>query len=137
MQIQDHDEFPEPDHPVLPRTAGRRVVHCRAAPHRTDVSDARQVGKFQPPDLRKLRPPLTAIALGRRNWTFAGSDAGGERATAIYSLIETAKLHGRDLEAYLRRVIEQIAGHPVNRVHELLPWNLNDLRPRSDQRIAA
>jgi transposase len=82
---------------------------------------------------RAMRP----IARGRRNWTLAGSDVGGERAAAIYSLIETAKLHGRDPEAYLRRVIEQIAGHPVNRVHELLPWNLNDLRPRLDQRIAA
>lgn len=82
---------------------------------------------------RAMRP----IALGRRNWTFAGSDAGGERAAAIYSLIETAKLHGCDPEAYLRRVIEQIADHPVNRVHELLPWNLDDLRPRLDQRIAA
>ena len=82
---------------------------------------------------RAMRP----IALGRRNWTFAGSDAGGERAAAIYSLIETAKLHGGDPEAYLRRVIEQIADHPVNRVHELLPWNLSDLRPRLDQRIAA
>ena len=73
---------------------------------------------------RAMRP----IALGRRNWTFAGSDAGGERAAAIYSLIETAKLHGFDPEAYLPHVIEQIADHPVNRVHELLPWNLTDIR---------
>ena len=80
---------------------------------------------------------MRPIALGRRNWTFAGSDAGGERASAIYSLIETAKLHGCDPEAYLRRVIEQIADHPVNRVHELLPWNLHNLRQRLDQRIAA
>jgi transposase len=82
---------------------------------------------------RAMRP----IALGRRNWTFAGSDAGGERAAAIYSLIETAKLHGLDPEAYLRRVIERIADHPVNRVHELLPWNLANIRPRLDQRLAA
>lgn len=82
---------------------------------------------------RAMRP----IALGRRNWTFAGSDAGGERAAAIYSLIETAKLHGLDPEAYLRAVIERIADHPVNRVAELLPWNLDDIRPRLDQRLAA
>ncbi len=82
---------------------------------------------------RAMRP----IAVGRRNWTFAGSDAGGERAAAIYSLIETAKLHGLDPEAYLRRVIERIADHPVNRVAELLPWNLPDIRPRLDQRRAA
>jgi len=82
---------------------------------------------------RAMRP----IALGRRNWMFAGSDAGGERTAAIYSLIETAKLHGLDPEAYLRAVIERIADHPVNRVAELLPWNLDDIRPRLDQRLAA
>ena len=82
---------------------------------------------------RAMRP----IAVGRRNWTFAGSDAGGERAAAIYSLIETAKLHGFDPEAYLRRVIERIGDHPVNRVAELLPWNLPDIRTRLDQRLAA
>ena len=68
---------------------------------------------------------------------FAGSDAGGERAAAIYSLIETAKLHGFDPEAYLRRVIKRIGDHPVNRVAELLPWNLPDIRTRLDQRLAA
>ena len=82
---------------------------------------------------RAMRP----IAIGRRNWTFAGSDAGGERAAAIYSLIETAKLNGRDPEDYLHRVIERIADHPVNRVAELLPWKLPDIRPRLDQRLAA
>ena len=82
---------------------------------------------------RAMRP----IALGRRNWTFAGSDTGGERAAAIYGLIETAKLHGLDPEAYLRHVLERIAGHPVNRVHELLPWNVTGIRPRLDQRLAA
>ncbi len=82
---------------------------------------------------RTMRP----IAVGRRNWTFAGSDAGGERAAAIYSLIETAKLHALDPEAYLRRVIERVADYPVNRVAEPLPWNLPDIRPGLDQRRAA
>ena len=83
---------------------------------------------------RAIRP----LALGRRNWTFAGSDAGGERAAAIYSLIETAKLNGIDPEAYLRCVIKRIAAHPVNRVSELLPWNVQGLlSPRLDQRLAA
>ena len=80
---------------------------------------------------------MRPIALGRRNRTFAGSDTGGERAAAIYSLIETAKLHGLDPEAYLRHVLERIASHPVNRVHELLPWNAIGIRPRLDQRLAA
>lgn len=82
---------------------------------------------------RAMRP----IAVGRRNWTFAGSDAGGERAAAIYSLIGTAKMLGSDPEAYLRHVIERIADHPVNRVAELLPWNVSGIAMRLDQRKAA
>jgi transposase len=82
---------------------------------------------------RAIRP----ITLGRRNRTFVGSDAGGERAAAIYSLIETAKINGLDPEDYLRRVISTIADHPVNRVAELLPWSLSGTRLRLDQRLAA
>ena len=69
---------------------------------------------------RALRP----VALGRKNYLFAGSDAGGERAAAMYSLIGTAKLNGVDPEAYLRHVLERIADHPINRIAELLPWNV-------------
>ena len=58
-----------------------------------------------------------------KNYLFAGSDAGGERAAAMYSLIETAKLNGIDPEAYLRDVLARIADHPNNRILELLPWN--------------
>ena len=67
---------------------------------------------------------LRAVALGRKNYLFCGSDAGGERAAAIYSLIGTAKLNDIDPEAYLRYVLERIADHPIKRIDELLPWNV-------------
>src|SRR5258706_621865 len=67
---------------------------------------------------------LRAVVLGRKNYLFAGSDAGGERAAAIYGLIGTAKLNGLNPEAYLREGLSRIADHPINRIDELLPWNL-------------
>jgi transposase len=82
---------------------------------------------------RSMRP----MTLGRKNYLFCGSDAGGERAAAIYTLTETAKLNLLDPEDYLRQVLERIADHPVKRVHELLPWNLTSIRTRLDQRDAA
>jgi len=81
---------------------------------------------------------LRACALGRKNYLFAGSDTGGERAAAIYSLIGTAKLNGLNPEAYLGYVLERIADHPINRVAELLPWNVAaQLQQQHEQRLAA
>ena len=78
---------------------------------------------------RALRP----VALGRKNYLFAGSDEGGERAAAIYTLIGTAKLNGLDPQAQLRHVLDRIAEHPVNRIDELLPWNVaGNLVPARD-----
>ena len=69
---------------------------------------------------RAIRP----LALGRKNYLFAGSDSGGDRAAAMYTLIETAKLNGLDPELYLREVLRRIADHPINRIGDLLPWNI-------------
>lgn len=79
---------------------------------------------------------LRVVALGRKNYLFAGSDAGGERAAAIYSLLGTAKLNGLDPEGYLRHVLTHIAEHQINRIEELLPWNLAVQLQRAEQ-IAA
>ena len=75
---------------------------------------------------RAIRP----LALGRKNYLFAGSDAGGRRAAILYTLIQTAILNGFDPEAYLRRVLAQIADHPINRIDDLVPWTwAASLRP--------
>jgi len=66
---------------------------------------------------------LRGIAVGRKNWTFAGSDAGGQRAAAIYTLIETCKMNGVDPRAWLAHVIERLPDHPATRLDELMPWN--------------
>jgi len=77
---------------------------------------------------------LRAVALGRKNFLFVGSDSGGERAAAMYSLLGSAKLNGLDPELYLRTVLAQIADHPVSKIHDLLPWNLaTSLQTRASQ----
>jgi transposase len=72
---------------------------------------------------------LRGIAIGRRNWTFAGSDAGGHRAAAMYTLIETAKLNGIDPRAWLADVLARLPGHPARRIEDLLPWNWHSQTP--------
>jgi transposase len=66
---------------------------------------------------------LRGIALGRKSWLFAGSDRGGMRAAAMYSLIVTAKMNDIDPQAWLADVLARIADHPAHRLDELLPWN--------------
>ena len=66
---------------------------------------------------------LRGVAVGRRNWTFAGSDAGGERAATVYTLIETAKLNNADPRAWLADVLARLPDHPNKQLATLLPWN--------------
>lgn len=67
---------------------------------------------------------LRGICLGRKNWLFAGADCGGERAAAMYSLLETAKLNGINPQAWLANTLDRIGkGHPINQIDELLPWH--------------
>ncbi|RYY14900.1 MAG: transposase, partial [Alphaproteobacteria bacterium] len=73
---------------------------------------------------------IRPIAVGRRNWTFAGSDAGGHRTAALYTLIETAKLNRIDPQAWLADVLARLPDHPARRVDELLPWNWTQPQPR-------
>ena len=66
---------------------------------------------------------LRGITLGRKSWLFCGSDRGGQRAAVMYALIGTAKLNNVDPQAWLADVLARIAGHPVTRLDDLLPWN--------------
>jgi hypothetical protein len=83
---------------------------------------------------RAIKP----LALGRKNWMFAGSDAGGKRAATIYTILQTAALNSLDPEAYLREVLASIADHPINRIEQLLPWNwaANQAASASTQKAA-
>jgi transposase len=77
---------------------------------------------------------LRCVAIGRKNYLFAGSDAGGRRAAALYSLIETAKLNGLNPQQYLADLLARIADHPARQIAELMPWHC---KPAEVQRAAA
>ena len=74
---------------------------------------------------------IRPVSLGRKNWLFAGSDAGGERAAIFYTLIRTAKMNRLEPEAYLRRILARIGEHPINAIDALLPWNFAKPAPLS------
>jgi len=75
---------------------------------------------------------MRIIALGRKNFLFAGSDTGGDRAASIYTIVQTAKLNGVNPEAYLKDTLAKIAhGHPINKLDQLLPWQMRP--PTADQ----
>jgi hypothetical protein len=97
------------------------AVHCTAAEVATQRADANDSGLQL---LARYGQNGWEIVLSRKNFLFAGADSGGERAAAMYTLLETAKLNGLNPEAYLCYVLERIAEQPINRIDELLPWNV-------------
>ena len=88
-----------------------------------------------PAAMRERERALRGVAIGRKAWLFAGSDRGGERAAAIYSLIVTAKLNDVDPRAWLADVLARINDQPVMRLDELLPWNWK--KPAKPEAVAA
>src|SRR5690242_16829571 len=109
-----------------PRAARHIVVELAAHTARASGNGSQLLARYGQNDCR--------IALGRKSWLFAGSDRGGERAAALYSLIVTAKLNEVDPQSWLADVLARIAEHPARDIDELLPWNW---RPRSAPRSQA
>ena len=104
----------------MPRHAGRRWRYIHDG--RLEMSNNAAE--------RAIRP----LALGRKNYLFAGSDEGGRRAAILYTLIETARLNDVDPEAWLADIIGRIADHPITKIDELLPWKWSQA---ASQAIAA
>jgi hypothetical protein len=93
-----------------------------------EIDNSEALSAIGPRTMASAERAIRGLAVGRKNWLFAGSDTGGQRAAAIYSLIETAKLNAIDPEAWLavrriRLTLPRIDDHPNKRLHELLPWN--------------
>ena len=80
---------------------------------------------------------VRGIAVGRRNWTFAGSDEGGRRAAAMYTLIETCKLNDVDPQAWLADVLARLPDHPAKWIDELLPWAWKSARQIRPEAVTA
>jgi transposase len=78
---------------------------------------------------------LRGVAVGRRNWTFAGSDAGGHRAAAVYTLIETCKMNDVDPQAWLADVLARLPDHPASKIADLLPWNWKANQPQNSAAV--
>src|SRR3954453_18015856 len=106
-----------PRHEQLRRRHAARHIVVEPAVH-----TARASGN-KPQPLARYGQNDRAIAIGRKNYLFAGSDAGGRRAAALYSLIESAKLNGLNPQLYIADVLARIGDHPARRIADLLPWN--------------
>ena len=124
-QMGASDAYPSSMIRAKARDVVGQVRYCRSDP----LSRWRVLTRYVDDGLIEIdnssaKRALRAVALGRRNYLFAGADSGGDRAAAIYSLVGSAKLNGIDPELYLRSVLTRIADHPINRIDDLLPWNI-------------
>jgi len=104
---------------VLPTPLSRQPSDTSLSPGFPPGSGA----KDSMPDNNAAERALRGVAIGRKAWLFAGSDRGGERAAAMYSLIVTARLNDVDPRAWLADILRRIGDHPASRQHELLPWH--------------
>ena len=117
-------------HSQLPELSGKTPL---AAAIRYALS---RLGKLRPYldhgfleiDNNTAERSIRGLAIGRKNWLFAGSEGGGKAAAIAYTLIETAKLNGVDPQAWLSDVLSRIADHKINRIDELLPWKLDSAK---------
>ena len=115
---------------------GLSLFQPGGCPNDRDHRNAASDGRIEI-DNNTAERALRTVALGRKNFPFAGSDAGGDRAAAIYSLIGSAKLNGLDPEAYLRFVIARIADYRINELDDLLPWRVAEQIANTEHHAAA
>ena len=120
---------------VLPKSKfGDAVKYCLN--QWDDLNNFLRDGRLELDNNRAERS-IKSFVIGRKNFLFAGSDAGGDRAAAIYSLIGSGKLNDLDPEAYLRFVIERIADYRISELDDLLPWNVADQIAKTELAVAA
>ena len=113
----------------LPKKGELTVAIRYALSNWTALTRYRDDGRIEV-DNNAAERALRTVALGRKNWLFAGSDDGGDRAAAIYGILGTASLNGLNPEGYLQHVLEHIPDHPINRIDELLPWHIAEKMPQ-------
>ncbi len=111
-------------HEILPRYSGKSPMAkaIRHALSRLPKARAYLSNGALALDNNAAERAMKPVAIGRRNWTFAGSEGGGKAMAVAYTLIETAKMNGVEPQAWLTDVIGRIADHKITRIDELLPW---------------
>ena len=113
----------EVEHPITRTTCVRATTSIRYALGRMPKTRPYLDNGFLELDNNTAERAMKPVAIGRKNWMFAGSQRGGNSMAIAFTLIETAKLNGVDPQAWLTWVLERVADHKINRLDELMPWN--------------